>query len=119
MYSAFGIDHGEGDIEKAFGLGAAAGGLRRMTTSLGQGIGNVARAGATKSGQMAGKNINKPGMRSLGRGQVKAGQGLRKISRFAQANPLKTGGLAIGGAAGGAAGVGGVAALGNGERKRF
>jgi hypothetical protein len=97
MKSAFGVDHGADQsesVEKAFGMGAAAGGLRR----LGTGIGQAARVGASRSGQMAGKNLATPGRRALGRGQVRMGQGLKRFSSFAAKRPGAVGGAAVGGA---------------------
>lgn len=98
MRSAFGIDHGDGEIEKAFGAG--------IVRSVGTAIGGAARGGAAKAGGMAGKNIQRPGYRALGRGQVKVGQGLRQISRFAAKKPGVVGGAAIGAAGAGAVGAG-------------
>lgn len=91
MKSAFGVDHGE-PVEKAFGMGAAAGGLRR----LGSGIGQLARTGASRSGQMAGKNLATPGRRTLGQGQIKMGQGLKRFSSLAAKRPGAVGGAAVG-----------------------
>lgn len=97
MYSAFGIDHGE--VSKAMpGAG--------IVRSLGTGISGAARQGARTAGRAAGKNINNPGMRALGRGQVRTGKALRRFSDFAAKRPGAVGGTAIG--------VGGVGALGTG-----
>jgi hypothetical protein len=98
MESAFGIDHG--DVSKAFGAG--------ILRSVGAGVGQAARGGAAKAGGMAGKNIQRPGFRALGRGQVKMGQGLRQISRFAAKKPGVVGGAAVGAAGAGAVGAGAV-----------
>jgi hypothetical protein len=109
--SAFGVDHGFEDVEKAFGMGgggALGGGLRK----LGQNIGMGARKGAAGAGKMARPNVGAGGARgALGRGQVQAGRGLKQASNFAMKRPGLTGGLAAGGTAG-AVGGGGYA-LGN------
>ena len=99
MISAFGVDHGE--ISKAWGAGA----LR----SLGTAFGGAARAGASRSGQMAGRNLARGGVaKPLGQAQIKMGQGLKRTSNFAMKRPGLTGGLLAGGAG---AGVGGGTAL--------
>jgi hypothetical protein len=113
MISAFGVDHGSyEEIEKISlgGVGAMAGGAFKK---LGQGIGMGARRGAAKSGQMAGRSLA-GGNKMLGGAQIRAGQGLKKVSGFAMNRPGLTGGLAAGGAAAGVGGAG--AAFGNRRR---
>lgn len=107
MISAFGVDHAEGDIEKAFGMGM----LRTASTALGRGLGQSARAGAGSVGRAAGKNLAKPGMRTMGQGQVKLGQGLKRFSNLAARRPGAVGGTALGAAGVGTFGAG--AALGS------
>ena len=70
--------------------------------------------GVQRNGQMAGKSLAQ-GNKALGGAQIRAGQGLKKVSGFAMKRPGLTGGLAAGGAAAGVGGAG--AAFGN--RRRY
>jgi hypothetical protein len=107
MESAFGIDHGYEDIEKfSFGGG--------MLRTLGTGIGQSLRRGASQTGKAAGRSIA-GGNPATGKAQIKIGQGLKRASNFAMQRPKLAGGLAAGGAA---ATVGG-AGFAAGNNKRY
>ena len=104
MQSAFGVDHGDYEIEKASFAGLGTG-IARMTSKLG---GKTMAAGA--------KTIKtSPGLGKVGGAQVGLGGGLRKLGQGMLKRPGLTGGVAAGT---GAAGVGGIGAGLYGSRRR-
>lgn len=103
MISAFGVDHGEG-VEKAFGMGALgsriAGGTRTAANALGRGSAGLRRNVATNPSAIGGAK------KRLGTVGGQAAGGLRRLGQGMAARPGLTGGVAAGGAAAGAGGIG-------------
>lgn len=120
MISAFGIDHGDYEVEKAFGMGALrtfGGALARKTTQAGGAL-------SSRGANFAAKARSAPGAATFGRSARvsaggaagKVGGQLKKLGGQMAARPGVAGGAALGGA-----GVAGVGAAGGafGNRKRF
>ena len=128
MISAFGVDHGDGEIEKAFpGLGALStlgAGLGRSATKLGN---QTRRAGAAQirgaAGFGAGKRaapVKAPGLRNaLGQGGMKVGGALKRVGGAMSQRPGLAGGLAAGGATAGVGGAGFAAGRMGGDNKKL
>jgi hypothetical protein len=113
MNSAFGIDHGYDEIEKASlaGFGRV---LSESTSKLGRGLSRSGvknqQGGIRSAFNQTSTAKQVPGVaRAMGgRAQVGLGGQLRKLGAGMKKNPGLTGGLAVGG---GAAGVGGAAGM--------
>jgi hypothetical protein len=111
MESAFGIDHGYSEIDKAWGMGAL--------TSLGGKMAGAATGAGNTLRRAGASNLRSSKSLALAPGQAKrraatggmkmgAGGALKKLGQGMAAKPGLAGGLAVGGAAGG---LGGGAAL--------
>lgn len=109
--SAFGVEHGDGDIAKALRMPGML-----KPARLGQQMGNKVAGLSKPLGQSANRSFGQ-GRSLTGNVQMRLGQGAKRLGRGMQNNPGAAGALGLGAAGGGAAGAAGFSSFGGNRRR--